>query len=122
MSKRNIASFLKGRVLFYGILLVAAAAILTYLFLREKPVEYYDRTEYYLGTYVTVRVGSKTLSPLVLADAAMKEIKRIDEKFGGRGSGTIAQLNATGQANDLDNETMFLIKFADFVFQHRKEP
>ena len=59
-----------------------------------------------------MRVGSKTLSPLVLADAAMKEIKRIDEKFGSRGSGTIAQLNATGQANDLDNETMFLIKSA----------
>ena len=71
MSKRNIASFLKGRVLFYGILLVAAAAIVTYLFLREKPVEYYDRTEYYLGTYVTVRVGSKTISPVVLAAAAM---------------------------------------------------
>ncbi len=112
MSKRNIASFLKGRIFFYGILLIAAAAILTYLFLREKPVEYYDRTGYYLGTYVTVRVGSKTISPVVLADAAMKEIARIDEKFGSRGSGTIARLNATGQADDLDQETVFLIKSA----------
>jgi len=112
LSKRNSASFLKSRIFIYGIFFVAAAATLLLLFFRNRPLEYYDRTEYYLGTYVTVRVASSKVSPTILAEAAMKEIERIDEKFGSRSRGIVAEINANGEASGLDRETVFLIKSA----------
>lgn len=110
MSKRNTSSFLINRTLLYGFFLIASVVILGTLFVRNKPLEYYDRTEYYLGTYVTIKVASSSLSPTALAQAAMNEVERIDEKFGGRKNGILAELNLRGEAFDLDDETIFLIK------------
>ncbi|MBN2219204.1 MAG: FAD:protein FMN transferase [Kosmotogaceae bacterium] len=112
MPKGNSSSLLRNRVFLYGLLFVSAIVLLTIVFFRQKPLEYYDKTEYHLGTYVTIRVSSSTMSPVTLAEAAFTEIKRIDDKFGSRSNGVIAELNRTGELHDIDKETSFLIRSA----------
>ncbi|MFA6657467.1 MAG: FAD:protein FMN transferase, partial [Mesotoga sp.] len=112
MPRRNSSRLLRSRTIVYAVLLVSAIVLLIFIFFRQKPLEYYDRTEYLLGTYVTVRVSSSKMSPVTLAEAAMTEIERIDEKFGSRSDGIIAELNRSGELHDIDKETSFLIKSA----------
>ncbi len=112
VSRRNTSHLLRSRTILYAVLLVSSVALLTFVFFRQKPLEYYDRTEYLLGTYVTVRVSSSKMSPVTLAEAAMAEMERIDDKFGSRSNGVIAELNRSGELHDIDKETSFLIKSA----------
>jgi len=109
---RDSSSLLRSRTVAYALLFISAMVLLIFVFFRQKPVEYYDRTEYLLGTYVTIRVSSSKMSPVALAEAALSEIKRIDEKFGSRTNGIIAELNRSGELHDIDKETSFLIKSA----------
>ncbi|HDP76834.1 MAG TPA: FAD:protein FMN transferase [Mesotoga infera] len=112
MPRRNPSHLLRSRTIVYAVLLVSAVVLLILIFFRQKPLEYYDRTEYLLGTYVTVRVSSSKMSPVTLAEAAIAEIERIDEKFGSRRDGMIAELNRSGELQNIDKETSFLIKSA----------
>ncbi|WP_273229063.1 FAD:protein FMN transferase [Kosmotoga pacifica] len=89
-----------------------AIFLIVWTFITNNKQEYYTKTEYLLGTYVTVRVNGDNTSPVLLANAAFKEIKRIDKKFGNN-NGIIGELNSSaGEWVEIDQETAFLLKSA----------
>lgn len=120
MRQRNADSYLK-QIIFYTVLAVAAVVIITLLYLKNKPDEYYERTEYLLGTYVTVKVSSKNVSPVLLADAAFREITRIDESYGHMDSGKVSAINNSDASGTvIDEETAFLLRTALDVAENTK--
>ncbi|OAA29720.1 thiamine biosynthesis protein ApbE [Kosmotoga arenicorallina S304] len=112
MRQRNSRNPLSSSTFLYTILALLAISILTWLFITNDKKEYYTKTDYLLGTYVTVRVNSDKTSPVLLANAAFKEIKRIDEKYGST-RGIVETLNSSrGNWVEIDQETAFLLKSA----------
>ena len=112
LRERGANSNLK-QLFLYTVLTVIAVVIVVFLYLKNKPEEYYERTEYLLGTYVTVRVSSNNVSPVLLADAAFREITRIDEKYGHVDEGIVSRLNSSSeQGEEIDEETAFLLRTA----------
>ena len=112
MRQRNPRNPLSSSTFLYTILALLAISILTWLFITNDKQEYYTKTDYLLGTYVTVRVSGDKTSPVLLANAAFKEIERIDEKYGNN-KGIVEELNASkGKWVEIDQETAFLLKSA----------
>ncbi|MFW6119640.1 MAG: FAD:protein FMN transferase [Petrotogales bacterium] len=109
MRKRDTSN-LVNKVIIYGLLLVVAIGTLLYIyFSNEKPV-YYKRTEYLLGTYVTINIASEELSSVELASNAFQEIARIDSKFG-KNSENMKNINETYENwISVDKETFSIIK------------
>jgi thiamine biosynthesis lipoprotein len=104
------------QVIIFAVFLFAAIAIFVFLYFKNKPVEYYSRTEYLLGTYVTIRVASKDNSPTYLADAAFRDIKRIDEKYSHAEGSIVNLINEAGEEGvEIDEETTFILSKAKEV-------
>jgi thiamine biosynthesis lipoprotein len=107
--KRDSNNLVK-KVTVYSVLLITAISVLLYIyFSNEKPL-YYKRTEYFLGTYVTVNVASEKISSVELASSAFQEIARIDSKFR-KNSENMRSINASG-GNWVfgDEETLHIIE------------
>ncbi|AKI96538.1 FAD:protein FMN transferase [Kosmotoga pacifica] len=112
MRQRNPRNPLSSSVFLYTVLTLLAIFLIVWTFITNNKQEYYTKTEYLLGTYVTVRVNGDNTSPVLLANAAFKEIKRIDKKFGNN-NGIIGELNSSaGEWVEIDQETAFLLKSA----------
>lgn len=109
LRKRDSRDSLIGRAILYSILMVAAIATLIFVYLKNRPEEYYTRTEYLLGTYVTIKVASEKISPVILADAAFREITRIDKKFGSDRGIVKSMAEAGENGMEVDEETAFLL-------------
>ncbi len=109
MRKRDTSN-LVNKVIIYGLLLIAAIGILLYIYFNnEKPV-YYKRTEYLLGTYVTINIASEEFSSVELASKAFQEIARIDSKFS-KNSENMKNINESNENwVSVDEETFSLIK------------
>ncbi|TYB80880.1 MAG: FAD:protein FMN transferase [Kosmotoga sp.] len=109
MRKRD-SSNLVNKVIVYGLLLIAAISVLLYIyFSNEKPL-YYKRTEYLLGTYVTVNIASDGVSSVELASTAFQEIERIDSKFS-KDSKNMRSINTSdGNWVSVDEETFSIIE------------
>lgn len=109
MRKRD-SSNLVNKVIVYGLLLIAAISVLLYIyFSNEKPL-YYKRTEYLLGTYVTVNIASDEVSSVELASSAFQEIERIDSKFS-KDSKNMRSINTSnGNWVSVDEETFSIIE------------
>ncbi|MFO7881725.1 MAG: FAD:protein FMN transferase [Kosmotogaceae bacterium] len=109
MRKRDSSNLAK-KVIVYGLLLIAAIGTLLYIyFSNEKPV-YYQRTEYLLGTYVTINIASEEHSSVELASKAFQEIARIDSKFG-KNRENMKTINVSQEDwVSVDEETFAIIK------------
>ena len=101
------------QITFFAILLFVAIGIFVFLYFKNKPIEYYSRTEYLLGTYVTIKVASKDNSPTYLADAAFREIRRIDDKYSHTDDSIVGKINKAGKEGlEIDEETAFILSSA----------
>lgn len=95
-------------------LLILSAVLIATLFIRNHPAEYYDRTEFLMGTYVTVVISSENVSPVKLAAAAFQELRRVEDKYAKDYGTEVMKLNSAevGELVPVDDETAHIIETA----------
>lgn len=114
LRKKRRDNRLNIRLISISFLLVLSVVIIATLFVRRHPPEYYDRTEFLMGTYVTIVVASEEISPVKLAAAGFQEMKRIEDKFA-REYGSVTRVINEAPVGDLiaiDDETAYVIRTA----------
>ena len=114
LRKKRRDNRLNIRLIFISFLLVLSVIIIVTLFARRHPPEYYDRTEFLMGTYVTIVVASEEISPVKLSAAGFQEMKRVEAKFARDYGSVTSMINEApvGEFVAVDDETAHIIRTA----------
>ncbi len=101
------------------ILLISAASlllvlsILLYIVLGKTRGVYYELTEFVMGTRVRVYVAGDKMPSKILAQMAIEEFRRLDQKYDPYRPGSILyKINHSSTWTEVDEETLGLIKAA----------